>query len=91
MTFSGRTAIVTGGTGELGRVCVDHLFNQGMNLAIPFSLEKSLANLPDDILNDKSRILVHRSDLTVEQNVDTFAETVLRKFSSIDFLIKKSS
>jgi len=85
MTFSGKTAIVTGGTGALGSVCAEHLSNVGLNIAIPYHSEKSLADIPKSV--PKDRLLTLKTDLTVENQVDTFITQVVKKFGSVDYLV----
>lgn len=85
MTFSGRTAVVTGGTGALGGVCVEYLFSAGLNIAIPYNSEKSLANIPKQVSQD--RLAALRTDLTEENQVDLFINKVVQKFGTVDYLV----
>jgi NAD(P)-dependent dehydrogenase (short-subunit alcohol dehydrogenase family) len=87
MMFSGKTAIVTGGTGALGSVCVDHLFNAGLNIAIPYNSEKSLANIPKRVAQSPDKLLTIKTDLTVEDQVESFVAQVVKRFGTIDYLV----
>ena len=87
MTFSGKTAIVTGGTGALGKVCVERLFDMGLNIGIPITSEKSLGRVPDRVAQNPARFLTRTADLTVETHVDSFVGGVLDKFGRVDYLV----
>ncbi len=87
MTFFGKTAIVTGGTGALGSVCVDYLFNAGINIAVPYNSEKSLANIPKQVAQSPDKLLTIKTDLTVEDQVESFVAQVVKRFGTIDYLV----
>jgi NAD(P)-dependent dehydrogenase (short-subunit alcohol dehydrogenase family) len=87
MTFSGKTAIVTGGTGALGSVCAEHLFNAGLNIAIPYNSEKSLANIPKRVAQFPDKFLTIKTDLTVEDQVESLVAQVVKRFGTIDYLV----
>ncbi|MEK9136460.1 MAG: SDR family NAD(P)-dependent oxidoreductase [Bacteroidota bacterium] len=87
MTFSGKTAIVTGGTGALGSVCAEHLFDAGLNIAIPYASEKSLANLAKRVAQNPARLLTMNTDLTEEGQVDSFVSQVVKRFDSVSYLV----
>lgn len=87
MKFSGKTAIVTGGTGALGSVCVEHLFDAGLSIAIPYNSEKSLTHVPKRIAESSSRLLTVNVDLTAEDQVESFFGQVVKRFGTIDYLV----
>lgn len=87
MNFSGTTAIVTGGTGALGSVCVDHFSAAGLNIAIPYNSEKSLAAIPRGVTQSSGKLLTIKTDLTVEEQVESFVAQVVKRFGTIDYLV----
>ncbi len=87
MTFSGKTAIVTGGTGALGSICVDRLLNAGINIAVPYNSETSLANIPKRVAQSPDKLLTIKTDLTVEDGVESFVAEVVKRFGTIDYLV----
>ena len=87
MRHSGKTAIVTGGTGALGRVCVGHFFDIGLNIGIPYTSEKSLDRIPERVAKNTSRLLTAVANLTLEDQVGSFVDQVVQKFGSVDYLV----
>ncbi len=87
MTFTGKTAIVTGGTGALGSVVAKSLFDAGAAIAIPYNSEKSLHNIPKAWANSKDRVLLTMTDITAEEQVQRFTDEVVKRFKSVDFLV----
>lgn len=87
MKFSGKTAIITGGTGALGRVCASRFHDQSLSIAVPFTSDRSLANLPQRVVEDPAKFLAGKADLTMEDQVDDFLAQVVKKFGTVDYLV----
>ena len=85
--FEGKTAIVTGGTGALGRVIAEQFFDLGARIAIPYHSEKSLATVPKKISAAKDKSQFTKANLTDESQVQSFADQVVKNFGTIDYLI----
>lgn len=85
MTFSGRTAVVTGGTGALGSVCAGFFSDAGLHVAIPFSADGSASRISSRIPPD--RVFSRKADLTDEHEVDSFVAETLKRFGRIDYLV----
>ena len=43
LTFSGKTALVTGGTGDLGQAIIQRLRNSGLQVAFTYHRQEALA------------------------------------------------
>lgn len=87
MTFSGKTAIVTGGTGALGSECVKHLLELNLNVAIPYASEQSLSKASASVKHGSGNILTHKTDLSRENEVKGFVAAVIERFGSVEYLI----
>jgi NAD(P)-dependent dehydrogenase (short-subunit alcohol dehydrogenase family) len=87
MKFSGKSAIVTGGTGALGSACVEHFLDAGLNVAIPYTSEKSLAITVTRFARSSGKVFAFRADLTAEDHVEAFLAQVTAKFGTIDYLV----
>jgi NAD(P)-dependent dehydrogenase (short-subunit alcohol dehydrogenase family) len=87
MSFHGKTAIVTGGTGALGIAIVQRLFDEGAGIAVPYHSEASRSAIPDTLSTATSRLFFAKVDLTKETEVTSFVEEVVGKFGRIDFLV----
>ena len=82
----GKTAIITGGTGELGRVVSAHLLKEGANIAVPYVTDSALRDLSPDLADPKKCLFV-KTDLTRPGDVDTFVRQTLEKYLSLDILV----
>jgi len=87
MTFSGRTAIVTGGTGALGGVCAERLLDRGLNLGIPYTSEKSLLRIPPKVAAAGPKVFTQRTDLSKGGQAGSFVDAVVAQFGSVDYLV----
>jgi NAD(P)-dependent dehydrogenase (short-subunit alcohol dehydrogenase family) len=87
MTFSGKTAIVTGGTGALGSECVKQLLELNLNVAIPYTSEQSLSKASGGVQHPSRNVLTLRTDLTKQNEVRGFVASVLKRFGSVEYLI----
>lgn len=87
MTFSGKAAIVTGGAGALGRVCVEQLLEVNLKVAIPYRSEKPPSSTSATLPRYASNVLAVQADLTEENQVTRFVSEAVRTFGSVDYLI----
>ncbi|HUI63521.1 MAG TPA: SDR family NAD(P)-dependent oxidoreductase [Bacteroidota bacterium] len=80
-------AIVTGGTGALGRVIASAFLNKGLRVAIPTRTSVSSAKIPQDLKHGADRLMMAEADISRESSAREFAREVLRQFGSIDILV----
>ena len=84
--FSGKTAIVTGGTGALGSEIAFALAACGANVAILARTPERPARLND--LNDEAgRVIALHADVLDRASLEAAAAEILREFGSIDLLV----
>lgn len=91
LDLSGRAAVVTGATGNLGRAVVRMLLERGAHVALPVrdagkgeSLRASLGDLAAGA--DGPRVLVETVDIADRAAMDAFVERVLRAWGRLDIL-----
>jgi short-subunit dehydrogenase len=84
--FNGKTAIVTGGSGGIGKAIATALAVRGTDLCLLGRNERSLIQLANRITG-QNRVQVYRCDLAVPEQIENFAADFKRDFDSIDFLI----
>jgi len=85
--LTGRTVVITGGTGVLGRVLVLALVQAGANVAlIVRDTEKALALFPPDVA-PRERFLVMAANVTDGESLRAARDTCLDHFSHIDALV----
>jgi len=84
--FTGRSAIVTGGTGVLGRTMVQALIGCGANVAVlARSREKAEALL--STWRGTGRSIVVQGDVLERDTLQEAARTIVQKFGRVDCLI----
>jgi NAD(P)-dependent dehydrogenase (short-subunit alcohol dehydrogenase family) len=85
--LTGKTAIVTGGAGVLGKHFCIALSNFGANVAVVDLYEDSLNKVITEIKkNSKSTIKGFVCDITNKESVDLMVSAVLEEFGKIDIL-----
>lgn len=85
--MTGRTVVVTGGTGVLGQVLVTALAQAGANLAlIVRDTEKPRMLFSPTMLPDE-RLLVVRGDVNDRASLEVSRKSILQRFSRVDALV----
>jgi PAS domain S-box-containing protein len=84
--FTGRTAIVTGGSSGIGKAIAMTLAANGADLCLIGRNERSLIQLARRFMGP-NRVRVYRCDLLIPEQIETFAADFRRDFDSLDFLI----
>src|SRR5258706_8043899 len=92
MNFSDKLAIVTGGTGALGRVIVRKFVETGMTVYLPVqSMEHFKSAFDSSAGGDEKcslrKIFALPCDASNEKEVKEFVEDVIRLNKKIDFLV----
>src|SRR5271163_951219 len=84
-----RIAIITGGTGALGRAVAEHFLENGAKVAIPYIVDPEVPMLKARLGNrfPESSILLRRADVGQESQVAGFVEEVVRECGKIDALV----
>lgn len=89
--FNDKIAIVTGGTGALGRVIVNHFAEQGMKVYVPVRSMPEFMKVFEQTDETEFRGLPKRyglpCDATNEVDVKEFCDNVVKQEKRIDFLI----
>ena len=79
------TAIVTGGTGALGRVVASALLNSGIRVAIPLRPGSRSENLPGG--GRGGTLLTRESDITAESGAASFVGETAELFGGVGILV----
>ena len=88
-----RVAIVTGGTGALGRAVVENFLIAGAKAAVPYVVDAEVPLLQKQ-LGDRfraSEIFLKRADVTDEAQTAKFVTDVASKWDKIDILVNPSA
>lgn len=79
-------AVVTGGTGALGRAVVPLFVRRNFKLAVTYIVPEEAQQLEDAIDLDEDQMLIRRVDTTDPEAVDTFMKEVAESFGGINVL-----
>ncbi len=83
-----RVAIITGGTGALGRAVAGHFLESGAKIAIPWIVEAEVPLLRERAGNrPQSHLMLRRADVGDETQVAHFGDEAARHFGRIDILV----
>ncbi len=84
--LSRKIAIISGGTGALGRVVVEHLLSDGATVITTMSDNKYSGNFINEKQKQHQSIEGFVVDVTSESEVKKFYKDVLLKYSRVDIL-----
>lgn len=85
--FSGRTVLVAGGTGGLGRAVSLAFLVEGAVVVVTYRREDELAALKTAAGADASRLEGQRVDVTEEASVSRLVDTVVARHQRLDALV----
>src|SRR5712692_4022774 len=83
-----RVAIITGGTGALGRAVVEHFIVAGAKVAVPYIIDAEVPMLEKQLGNrfPSSEIHLKKADAGDETQIGKFVAEVASKWSKVDIL-----
>jgi NAD(P)-dependent dehydrogenase (short-subunit alcohol dehydrogenase family) len=91
MTFTGRTAIVTGGTRGLGAAITERLVREGAHVAaIYHANESAAAEIASKVADFAGSLSLHRGDITDRQWCQSVVADVLASRGRIDHLVNNA-
>ncbi len=87
--LEGRVAIVTGGSGALGRAVVEHFLIAGAKVAVPYIVDAEIPLLEQRLGNrfPSAQMLVRKYDVSVEEQISKLVEEVVHTWGKIDILV----
>ena len=85
--LSARAAVVTGGTGELGRAVVRRMLMAGAHVAVPVRDRSKGETLRAELESDAGRLLLVSADPTDTSAMERLVEAVLRAWGRLDILV----
>ena len=92
MNLQGKVAIVTGGSGGLGKCICNALAKQGVTLAILYNNHYQDAKALSDELNDQGYdSSTYQCDVTNPKQVDQTVEKVIKDFKKVDILVNDAA
>jgi NAD(P)-dependent dehydrogenase (short-subunit alcohol dehydrogenase family) len=84
-----RVAMITGGTGALGRAVAEHFAANGAKLAVPWIVEPEVPLLKQRLGGrfSESNVMLGKVDLGSEAEVAKFVDDAVKQFGRVDILI----
>jgi len=87
----GKTVLITGGGGGLGRAIVEHFVEAGANVVTCDINDTLLADLQEKVVAAKSdQVLVVKCDITSEDALDNLFTQLESKFGKLDYAINSA-
>lgn len=91
INLTGKIALVTGATGELGRVMVRTLAHCGADVAIHYlNNEKNAKDLLDEITKARNRALIVKADITDFDSVMEMKDKVIKGLGAPDIVVNNA-
>jgi len=91
MAHKGKTVIVTGGAGGLGRAIAEHFISQEANVVICDINKQLLADFHEKVVSaNTDRTLAVECDITSEEALDSLFSQVEEKFGKLDYCINSA-
>lgn len=91
MAHQGKTVLVTGGAGGLGRAIAEHFLSLGANVVVCDINQKLLADFNDKVSSaNPDRTLAVETDITSEAALDSLFQQIEAKFSHLDYAINNA-
>jgi NAD(P)-dependent dehydrogenase (short-subunit alcohol dehydrogenase family) len=89
MQLENRVAIITGGTGALGRAVAEHFLESGARVAIPYIVDAEVPLLQKRLGNrfGEQHLIVKRADVGVEAQIAGFVQEVAARWGKLDILV----
>lgn len=87
MSLESKVAIITGGTGDLGRAVVPAFLEAGATVVVPYRRESSFQALRDAVGDAGGRLHGQETDVTDEAAVSRLVDAVLAEHRRIDVLL----
>lgn len=90
LTLTGRTAVVTGGSKNIGLAIAKKFANSGMNVAILSVTEGSAVSVSDEINNEGGVSIGIQCDISDVHSIEVALSKVYQQFGSIDVLVNSA-
>ena len=87
MRFENQVAIVTGGTGGLGKAIAERLASEGAQIAIFDMDEEGMGRIEEEFLGAGYKLSTLRVDVTDEESVQSGIESVVADLGRLDIMV----
>jgi NAD(P)-dependent dehydrogenase (short-subunit alcohol dehydrogenase family) len=87
MRLKEKVAIITGGTGAIGRVIADTFLREGAKIVLTYRREERFKEVLSRLSEYRDNISGRKTDVTTAEEVKKLMEETVNRFSRIDILI----
>ncbi len=87
MSLAGKVALITGGTGALGRAVTSSLVQAGASVAVTYIVDREVPECKECLGARADAPLFLKADVTLESEVQELVKTVVGRLSRIDILL----
>lgn len=91
MSINDQVAIVTGGTGAIGREVVSGLIQRGARVVFCYRQRDDLAEEMCDTIADEQRLIAIKADVRDAEAMNSLVEVAVRRWERLDMLITAHS
>jgi meso-butanediol dehydrogenase / (S,S)-butanediol dehydrogenase / diacetyl reductase len=88
--LNGKSAIITGASNGIGRAAALLFAREGANLVLADINETSLGLVRDEIANMGGNAVIHKTDVSSENEIKALINLALEKFTNIDILVNNA-
>mgnify|MGYP001245872890 FL=1 len=89
MRLEGKVAIITGGTGGIGKCVARKFLEEGAKVVLVDLVEESLEKAKEELAS-LGEVLTVRADVTKEEDVKRYVQTTVDKFGKIDIFFNNA-
>ena len=90
MEFKNKSVVITGAAGVFGRWIAAHFAREGADLCLSDMRDADLRRLAGELDLDRSRTIIHATQLTDEASIKELAEAVREKWGAPDIVINNA-
>lgn len=87
MRVKDRVAIITGGTGDIGRACTKLFLEEGAKVAVIGRSADKLAALEESLAQYKDNLMSYQANVGNYEDMEKMAAAVAERFGKIDILV----
>ena len=90
MRFTGKSVVITGATGGLGRAAAQRFYDEGANIALVDLHQKDIDALLQTFDADSKRIIGIEADVSKDTDVKNYVKETMATFGRIDTLFNNA-